>query len=207
MGFDEAREDGIVCRRGRFDIPCSVCGTEIIRSATYRRGFRYICEDCKSIEKGKSNEYYFIKKETKFRDAVSRIEVIVGDLKEYENAINKVYKTLHHTGWYKSTEEIMVAIELLKNGIKTIHQQKVDRYRVDFVLPEYKALLEVDRKPFHSDRRKEGIRDGNILLKMGLEWEMIRMDTDYINKDIRQLVPSIKAILADRRERYKRQVE
>lgn len=206
MGYKEAMEDGIKTVGGCYLIPCSVCKTKIIKCASYSRNRTYTCDMCKAIAKGKSDPAQVANKELKFRDAVSRIELAVGDMTEYQEAMDKVHRTLGHVGWYRSTEEIMVAIELLKNGVKTIHQQKVGRYSVDFVLPEYKVLLEVDGKPFHNNHtlEKEGIRDGQILLSMGVGWEIVRIDTDKINKDIRKLLPSIEAILEYRLAEKKR---
>lgn len=205
MGYREAMEDGIEKEPyGCYRIPCSVCKTNLVKSTSYSRKRTYTCDRCKAIAKGKEDPFQVANKAIKFQDAVSRIELIVGNLDEYQDAMKKVQKTLNHAGWYRSTEEIMAAIELLKNGVKTIHQQKVGRYSVDFVFPDYKVLLEIDGKPFHNNREKEGIRDGQILLSMGAGWEMIRIDTDRINKDIRKLLPSIEAILEYRKAENRR---
>lgn len=198
MSYKEAKEDGIPYVRGFYQIPCKSCGVSI-RNRSYSRLKNYICKDCKAIEQGMKDLNKAANKEKKFENAVSRIESMVGNIKPYEKAIEIVHNSLHHIGWYNSTEEIMVAIELLKNGVKAIHQQSVGKYKVDFALPDYKVLLEVDGKPFHNDLKKEGLRDGEILLKIGLEWQMIRIGTDKINKDIRKLLPSINAILEYRK--------
>ena len=206
MGYKEAMEDGIKTVGSYYLIPCSVCKTNLVKCASYSRKRTYTCDMCKAIAKGKEDPVQVANKTLKFHDAVSRIELLVGNMDEYQEAITKVQKTLDHAGWYRSTEEIMVAIELLKNGVKTIHQQKIGRYSVDFVLPDYKVLLEIDGKPFHNNHtlEKEGIRDGQILLSMGVGWEIIRIDTDKINKDVCKLLPSIKAILEYRQAEKRR---
>lgn len=201
MSYLEAMEDGIPKIRGCYEITCSVCGTEKIRSRSYSRQKKYTCHDCKCIRDGIKNEDTAMRKEIKFAKAIDNIEATVGDLEPYRDAIEKVKKSLHHTSWFRSTEEIMVAIELLKNGVKAIHQQKIGKYKVDFVLPDYKVLLEIDGKPFHNSdtRAAEGMRDGSIILTMGLDWEMVRIDTGRINKDITKLLPSIQTILDNRK--------
>lgn len=206
MGYREAMEDGIQNVGNYYKIPCSECKTEYVTSASYSRKRKYTCKMCKCIAKGKEDPDKAIDKEVKFRNALNKIEVCAGSLDEYQDAIEKVHKTLHHKGWYRSTEEIMVAVELLKNKARTIHQQKIGKYSVDFVLPDYKVLLEIDGKPFHNNHtlEREGIRDGSLLLSMGVGWEIIRIDTDKINKDIRKLVPSIEAILEYRKAERKR---
>ena len=206
MGYKEAIEDGIKKAGNYYKIPCCVCGEALVISASYSREKKYICKTCKKVAEGRKNPDQVVSKEIKFQNAVSRIESIVDGFDKYKESIEKVHKTLHHAGWYRSTEEIMVAIELLQKGVKIIHQQKVGKYSVDFVLPEYKVLLEIDGKPFHNNHTlaREGERDGTILLKMGVDWEIIRIDTDKINKDIQKLLPSVEAIIEYRKSERRR---
>lgn len=206
MGYKEAIEDGIKKTGSYYNIPCCVCNKALVTSASYSRDKKYICKTCKKISEGRKDPGQVINKEIKFQNAVSRLEVLVDNFDAYKEAIEKIRKTLHHVGWYRSTEEIMVAIELLQKGVKTIHQQKVGKYSVDFVLPDFKVLLEIDGKPFHNNHTlaREGERDGTILLKMGVDWEIVRIDTDKINKDIQKLLPSIEAILEYRKAEKRR---
>ena len=205
MGYREAIEDGIAVNRGIYMIPCNHCG-KLVQRTSYTRGRKYTCKLCKGIVESIEKPETAVKKEERFARAVNRIKAIVNNFDDYQKATETVYKTLHRSGWYGSTEEIMVAIELLQKGVRTIHQQKVSRYHVDFVLPEYKVLLEIDGRPFHNDStlQREGMRDGLILALMGSDWEMIRIDTGKINKDITKLLPSIIAILESRKEARRR---
>lgn len=201
MSYTEAKEDGIEYDKGWYKIPCHSCRIRYVRSTAYSRKRKYTCDICKCIAKGKEEPEHMFEKEVRFRKAVSKMEVLVKDIKEYQTAIETVHKSLFHKRYYKSTEEIMTAIELVHRGVKTIHQQKIGKYYVDFVLPEYKVLLEIDGKPYHNNHtlEKEALRDSTILLTMGAGWEMIRVDTDKINKDITKLLPAIEEILEYRR--------
>lgn len=205
MGYREAIEDGIEVKKGIYMIPCSQCGI-IVQRTSYIRGRKYTCKLCKGVVESIEHPELSAKKEERFNRAVNRIKKKVNNFDDYQKAIETVYKTLHRSGWYGSTEEIMVAIELLQKGVRTIHQQKIGRYHVDFVLPDYKVLLEIDGKPFHNEStlQREGMRDGIILMLMGADWEMIRIDTGKINKDITKLLPSIMAVLESRKEDRKR---
>lgn len=216
MGYLEAKEDGIRIVTGskekQYTIyfpKCHICGTEI-KCMTYTRNVLYTCKDCKLktylADKEVKQEYSKEIKENKFNNAVKRIEKSVGkNIKKYENAIRIVHKHLYKEHWFESTEEIMVAIELLKNNIKTRHQVKVRIYRVDFVLENEKILLEVDGSVFHTEktRPKEQIRDNVLLMKFGLDWEVIRITDEYINDNIKKLVPAIIKI-RDERKRIRR---
>jgi very-short-patch-repair endonuclease len=71
------------------------------------------------------------------------------------------------------------------------------RYRVDFVLPEKKVVLEVDGTLYHS--KGNGDRDGLIILALGPGWEMVRITDALINRDIVRLVPAIDEIIEYRK--------
>lgn len=109
-----------------------------------------------------------------------------------------VHRGFNNTSWYQSTEEIMVALELLKQGFEVHHQVKVYDYRVDFVIPDLKVALEVDGSIYHNKNTKETIRDEVIAQKLGDGYEVIRISTDNINTNITKLLPAIKAVLYTR---------
>ena len=99
------------------------------------------------------------------------------------------------------SEEILTALELLKNNIMIKHQVKINRYRVDFVLTDLKVILEVDGKHFHlkENRDKENARDSIISLSVGPSWEIIHISDDDLNNNITKLVPAIKSIIEQRK--------
>ena len=199
MGFLDAHRDGIKTRHeGRatwYSVKCNECG-EHFEQKRYNSNHvdQYMCNKCKGNTKVAEDRYLYTAKELKFERAVERIGGMTKINDDYKRAINVVHKNLHNKGWFQSTEEIMVAIELLKNRVKVIHQQKVKNYKVDFVLPDMKVLLEVDGAIYHNNLRREGERDGNILLAMGLDWNVVRISTDRINKDVTKLMKAIKAV-------------
>ena len=177
---------------------CKECGKSF--GSNYMPKKNPICPDCKSIDRGNKNLYDAAKKESKFDEAMYRIKKMVKDFPMYENPAKVIHKCLHHEKWFQSTEEIMVGIELIKDKVKVIHQQKIGRYKADFVLPELKTILEVDGKIYHGDKFAEGKRDGLILLTMGLDWHIVRIDTGKINNSIQSLLPAIKAIITKQNE-------
>ena len=141
-----------------------------------------------------------------FNNAIKRIEKSVGrNISKYEKAIEVVHKNLYKDNWFESTEEIMVAIELLKNNVKLRHQVKVGIYRVDFVLENEKVILEIDGKIFHTEKTKpkEQVRDNILLMKFGLAWEVIRITDEYVNNNIKKLLPAIIK-LRDERKRIRK---
>lgn len=193
--YTNALEDGIETipnnRGDWYMIPCEVCGRKI-RSTQYSRKRTYLCDYCKGVIK-KKQKVEIPSTETKydrrFNSAVENIRKAVKDFKSYEKAI-EVAKGRSYQ--YGSIPEAMVAIELLKNKYKIVPQQKIGKYKVDFVIPEIKVVLEVDGKLYHSDIRAEGERDFVIHQSLGIKWMVIHYPAEYVIKDITKLVPFIK---------------
>ena len=182
--------------------PCRICGTPVACWG-YRRTVQYTCSECRRyLVEAKINRDSLDKKSAKFENAVKRISK-VADISRYETAVTTVKKSLDKKGWFQSTEEIMVAIELLKCGYKVHHQVKIYEYSVDFIIPELKVALEIDGRIFHGRDKKEreNIRDEVICNKLGDGWELIRIDTENINTNITKLIPAIKAVKKSRKQK------
>lgn len=209
MGFAEAKKDGIRHeKRGytTFYFPaCCICGGEV-ETINYKSSLKYTCQECKAkkllADKEKKQSDDYDTKEKKFDNAVERIRKIVGNICDYTYAIEKIHSKLHIHGWFDSTEEIMVAIELVKNKIKARHQVKFGRYRADFVLPDEKIVLEVDGHIYHTEstREKETVRDDLIILALGADWEVIRISDTLINQNITKLISAIRKVRDKRRK-------
>ncbi|MDL2205814.1 hypothetical protein LJC33_02745, partial [Eubacteriales bacterium OttesenSCG-928-N13] len=160
MSYFEALEDGIrIEKTGHYSSmyypPCRFCGTPV-RSMSYLRTVNYACPDCRKeavaqerAEKAMNN---MTNKERKLDNAIKRIAKMT-DINQYDVAIDMVKNRLTHTGWFQSTEEIMVALELLRRGIRAHHQVKIFEYSVDFILPDLKVVLEIDGLPYHGKNR------------------------------------------------------
>lgn len=201
--FYWAKADGIEmepCKnRGTaYLIPCEVCG-EIIRKPQYSRKRNYICDYCKGLIKKKEKivlehlDGVETKEERRFRKAVENIEKQVKNFKAYEKAI-EVAKT--RQGRYGSIPEAMVAIELIKNKHKIIPQQRVGKYRVDFVIPEIKLVVEVDGKIFHQNNREKAYdRDAAIQIALGTGWKIIHIPAELVAKRITRLETAIRTML------------
>lgn len=203
MGYAEAAEDNIHrAENGGYYPPCHICGTSVF-SYNYIRGLKYTCPKCrKYLIEAKFGESDEKGKAKKLKNAINRIEK-VADISKYESAIKIVERNLNKRGWFQSTEDIMVVLELLGWKIKVHHQVKIYSYSVDFVLPDLKVALEIDG-PMHrlnSVKEKESIRDELICLALGSDYEVIRINTENINLNVTKLLDGIKAIKKYRRNK------
>ena len=209
MGFYEAKEDNIPMEKHKgfewYYPPCYICG-EPVATWNYIRGQKYSCKACKEILANRMLDMKNIsdkdKKDKKLREAIRRISKMA-DINKYDHAIKLVEESLYKKGWFQSTEEIMAALELTRCGYKFYHQTKIGAYKVDFIIPELKVALEIDGTIYHGKDRKEHetIRDKAITAKLGENWNVVRINTENINKNITKLVPAIKAVLAYRKRK------
>ncbi len=199
----------VICGRDAFGrkmykIPCSVC-----RKPVFRRAFSiknvYKCDYCKLVEKEKwkSLEKELTERlldelnpqtraERRFDKAVQKMFLKRKDIEEYSRAI-KAAKT--RCELYDSILEIFVAIELLHQGYRIIPQQKLASYRLDFVIPDIKTVIEVDSKIFHSNKDREIIKDFAIKNNLGQDWKVLHIATDYIMKDMIKIASYFREVL------------
>ena len=142
--------------------------------------------------------------ETGLRENDKIVKIGNTKISTYTDISRAFQDNIGKSGWFQSTEEVMVTLELIRRKVKAHHQVKVYNYVVDFVLPEMKVILEIDGKLYHGKEKKqyETIRDELICEKFGEEWELIRIDTENINTNVTRLLLAINAVLR-RRKRNK----
>jgi len=182
--------------------PCIVCG-ESVKTWVKRQGVKFKCKECRAKEKEITSAG---KSELKKALAERRMEIAVehlekkGLLDQYEEALRIVGSNLYREGWFQSSDEILVALELIRSGLKIRHQVKMGRWKVDFIVPELKVVLEVDGTLFHPKEKKkqEKVRDASIIASLGPEWEVVRINDIVLEKNIQKLVPAIKRVIKER---------
>jgi very-short-patch-repair endonuclease len=221
MGHQDALRDGIRFS-GEYGAqyyypPCSQCGDEA-RSWGYNPEHKYICAKCKEINRVKRsqerkskelNKSKFVKDKTeivkaketsRMSRALERISKVT-DIAKYTQAIEKVQVSINAGAVFDSTEELLVGLELTRQGVAYRQQVRFGKYRADFVLDSYKIVLEVDGRVFHTRETKprEQERDGCILSELGPGWEVVRVTDDNINNHITQITKAITKVLEYRK--------
>lgn len=183
----DAEEDGIEripgARHGTFLIPCELCG-KIIRRTSYSRKRTYICDYCKGAIKKKIAPTIpdtETKAERRYKTAVARIREQVRDFSKYERAVEIARKRVEK---YGSIPEAMMAIGLIQAKFAITPQQRIGKYSVDFLIPKYKAIVEVDGKLYHSDWEREAKRDLYLRTALGFDWIVIHIPAERIEQSI-----------------------
>lgn len=172
-----------------YHIPCERCGRDVKRTQ-YSKKREYVCEYCRQKElkrkrvlKKSTLENVKTRADRRFDKAVEEIKSQVKDFDKYKKAIELARMRCEK---YASVPEAMVAIELLKIGYKIIPQQQIKKYRVDFLLPNEKYVIEVDGKVYHRDIYG-GDREAVIQFSLGLDWKILHIPAEDISKQIYKL--------------------
>lgn len=171
-----------------YRIPCQKCGNYFTRQVYRKDGFN-LCDLCKKEMSKKIKQLNLpnvdnikTKSEIRFENAVEEIKNQVKDFSKYEKAIDIARQRKDK---YGSIPEAMVAIELIKLGYKIIPQQKIHKYKPDFIIPNEKIVIEVDGAAFHS---KENIEREMILqMSLGFDWTIIHIPAEKIRKNIKKV--------------------
>lgn len=180
---------------------CWECGTYITGDRPIHR--RVFCQECKDkYEKEHEkfmNEYLSAKTKISWDRAVRHMEYqdSVNINAYYDEAQYVKELALKDFNKFQSSYEMMAAMELLKNRIKSKMQYKILKYKVDFYIPGLKTILEIDGKLHDFKLKKDSDRDVAILTELNSKdkgWEVVRIPTEYLDKDITKLIPAIKAV-------------
>lgn len=151
-------------------IYCNLCRTNALERVNAARKEAKRKEiELNSISPGDAN------KKIRFQKAASKMDKLGG----YDEAIKKAKSAYRK---YDSVPEAVAAIILLHCGYRVIAQQPVSDYKLDFVLPDEKIVIEVDGSIYHTDELKREIRDTSIKYNLGSEWEILHIPAESLMK-------------------------
>lgn len=157
---------------------------------------RYFCEEC--LEKHRIEHQEIVRKYTELKDkvmyenALRLIEKSNTDINKYIESA-KIIKTAmdKQIGTFRSADEIVTAIFLTANKLLFEPNKRIGKYITDFYIPELKVCLEVDGTTHKYTTKRDCERDITIRSLLGREWEVVRINTKYIEKSPEDIVDSI----------------
>lgn len=187
--------------------PCAGgCGKPML-SWTIRPSTVFKCSECRKTESAAATELKehiaSLTKQRRISDAKDAILKLYGETNEYDAAFKAIERAINKPVWFQSCAEVLAAAELIRTKTKAQPQVKIGKWRVDYVLPNLKVLLEVDGG-FHDDPRKiekEKIRDATILKMVGPGWIIVRVPELTIRNELRSLIPMVLERTYKRRNR------
>lgn len=118
------------------------------------------------------------------RKACRLLEAQNTNMYEYKEAIDVVTNFVEENAdKIDSSYEALAAIVLVQNRIYSKMQYKVGPYQVDFLLPDLMVVLEIDGDRHKHRKSYDNKRDKFIKSELGPHWEIIRIDTDNLDKN------------------------
>lgn len=171
------------------------------------RSKRALCETCSEKHEKDHKEllenYATLKMRVMADRALRRIEYQKKiNIEEYREPYEVVLEmALKNHNKFQSSHEMIATMELLRNRVHTKLQYPVGRKKVDMLLPTMKVALEIDGKLHDFKTLKDSKRDTEILNELnqdGSNWEIVRIPTKYLEQNVSQLIPAIKAIYAEK---------
>lgn len=190
---------------------CWICGKTATKTRPINSGFGWVepplseyrrcyCDNCyKEFEQKELEErklYIRLKKREMFRKAVHLLENQHTDMYEYKEAIEVVQDFIEdNVDKFDSSYEVLTAIVLVQNRIYSKMQYKVGKYQVDFLLPDLLVVLEIDGERHKHKKEYDSVRDREIKKMLGPHWEIIRIDTDNLDKNAKKIPEAIDKVL------------
>ena len=184
---------------------CWTCGKSLQKRRFANSVSREYCDDCYQIKLDNESNYAKYRMLNMHENALKMIEKQPKvNLSEYKEASDVVLEfALNDTKKFASSHEMAVAMHLIKNMVKTKVQVPILRYRVDFVLPDFQVVLEIDGKQHDYNLLFDSMRDTEItaeLNKQGGKWEVVRIPTKHIEANIEKLLDAIIILSDERRQ-------
>ena len=179
---------------------CWECGKTIKANATYRRCYCDVCSPKHKDEiENNRKQMVYLKKFFMLERAMEILEKQSYDFNKHREEIKAVQdKFWDDPDKFDSADEIVTAIILVEHRIYAKLQYKIDRYQVDFLLPDYHVILEIDGDRHRYNVGRDSVRDEAIKYILGDDWEIIRIPTKYIETDASKLIIAIDKVLEAR---------
>lgn len=137
-----------------------------------------------------------LRKREMIRKACDKLEQQDTNMYEYKEAIEVVSDFVEdNIDKIDSSYEALTAIVLVQNRIYSKMQYKVGKYQVDFLLPDFFVVLEIDGDRHKHKKEYDTKRDKEIKNTLGDPWQIIRISTDYLDQNAKKLPKALHEVL------------
>ena len=189
---------------------CWICGKDIVESfgAMDIMSGRFCKEHWREHQKQYKQtvaEYLKLKTQIMFERAVRLLEntgINMTDIKREAQAVQK--HSVDSPESYKSSQEMVTAVIMLKAGYDFELNYKIGKYIVDMYLPDLKLIVEVDGERHDNRQLQDSKRDTELRRMLGDEWEVIRIPTQYIEQNPAKIPEAVTALAKQKRDLRKK---
>lgn len=166
---------------------------------------RMFCKECfakiKSEHSHDRKRYLYYKKKLMLERAVKSLEKQALDIYRYKDIISDMWEYIQEQPErFDSSYEMIAAIILIENEIHSKMQYKVGKYRIDFLIPEYKIALEIDGGLHENTLYRDNKRDIELRKILGAEWETVRIGTKYLDQNAKALPDAMFAVKEEKQK-------
>lgn len=170
---------------------CMFCGRVLEKSK------KYVCEKCQTkIDALKQIKKLDAAKSKMKSSSKKHIKKIYEYNTEYDLVLDKI---INQQYYFASADEICVALQLEKEKIEYYSNYKIGNYKVDFLLPVLKRVIEVDGESYHNDPDKDFLRERSIMRSLGEDFEIVRLPASEVSRYIiENLKESIEFVISKR---------
>jgi very-short-patch-repair endonuclease len=189
---------------------CWICGKDIVESfgAMDIMSGRFCKEHWREHQKQYKQtvtEYLKLKTQIMFERAIRLLEntgINMTDIKREAQAVQK--HSVDSPESYKSSQEMVTAVIMLKAGYDFELNYKIGKYIVDMYLPDLKLIVEVDGERHDNRQLQDSKRDTELRRLLGDEWEVIRIPTQYIEQNPSKIPDAVIALAKQKRDLRKK---
>lgn len=166
---------------------------------------RMFCNECYQKRTAElqdmRKQYGKLKKSLMLERAVKKLERQAVNIYDYQEIINDLAEYVaENPEKFDSSYEMIAAIILIENGIKSKIHYKVGTRQVDFLIPEYKVAFEVDGELHKNNLFRDNERDIQIRENLGMDWEVVRISTNYLDENAPALPDAIVAVRDEKKK-------
>ena len=181
---------------------CWKCGNTIKLNDEPKE--RVFCEGCKEKHlkehKEKVLQYAKLKIDVMYENALRTMEKAGVYMYEYKDSAQRIFEEAQKdTEKFFSSYEVITAIILDEFGYEYEINKKILKYRTDFYIPELKVCLEIDGERHDHREVYDNRRDLEIRNFLGLDWEIIRIPTKYLNQNPVRLIDAVEELKKEKK--------
>jgi len=155
---------------------------------------RIFCEKCKvqhiKLKNERAQLYKKITSQIMIEHAIASLEIQNVNVYKYRQSINTIIDIIEKNIYkFKSSHEIVLTTIFIYHQIEYSVNFKIGKYTVDFYLPTFKVILEVDGHLHNLDINKvfDANRDIELRNLLGSDWEVLHIPTKYVDSDAEKI--------------------
>lgn len=182
---------------------CWRCGKDVQRDVEPQ--VRVYCDTCKEAAEKEHQDllqrHAYIRRQVMCDTAILKMEKAGMYMHEYyEIAKDITEEVLTQQDRYLSADEIIAAMVLKSYGVEYEVNKRIGKHVVDFYIPSMCVCLEIDGDRHEMHTIKDSRRDIDLRALLGAEWEIIRIKTNYFEKNPEELVNAIEEIYSHKKK-------